>query len=122
MFYSCVCILNRKTGSIQVIGASGFERASNRQTTREEIRIISTKHNVVNDRTIDAIRRNHRFVLIAGRQDWGDYKVMKNAYTSMRKLGFDALFIELPYHGHLWPSRIDPFVEAVDFLDAPREN
>ena len=108
------------TGSIQIIGASGFERVSNRQKIRGIAPNISTRHNTVNDREIDKIRRNHRFVIIAGRQDWGYYKVMKNAYTSMRKLRFDALFIELPDHGH--ELRVTwPIVQGIDYLDAPRD-
>jgi len=44
---------------------------------------------------------------------------MKNAYTSMRKLGFGVLFIDIPNLGHQIPKAWS-IVQALDYLDSPR--
>jgi len=105
-------------GSIHIVGASGFQR-SNRQKLRWVSPNISTRHNGVSDSIISKLRQNNRFVLIAGRNDWGYYKVMRNAYTSMRKLGFGALFIDITGLGHEFPQA-KFIVQALDYLGGPR--
>ena len=117
-------------GSIQIAGAGGFgigyrEFEGHKMSFKNESQAsvsglyTSGRYNILSRRVIKRLRAKNRFVIIIGRNDFF-YQMTARAYFSMRYMGFETLYLEIPGLGHQMPSEKGQIVRALDYLDRTR--
>ena len=114
-------------GSVQIAGAGGFgigyrEFEGHKMSFKSESQAsvsglyTSGRYNILSRHVIKRLRAKNRFVIIIGRNDFF-YQMTARAYVSMRYMGFQTLYLEIPGLGHQMPSEQEPIVRALDYLD-----